>query len=221
MLLSYHHAVALPARPLRWRQVTALRGSKGRGKVKVAEDKTLQAGEAERLLAQVATRGDRAAFAQLFGHYAPRLKSFLLRQGCDGGAAEELVQETLLTLWRNASRFDATQASVSTWVFTIARNKRIDRLRRERGDNLNIDDFTFVSADEPADQALSGRQEAQAVRRALQALPPEQAELVVKSYFDEQPHSEIAAALHLPLGTVKSRLRLALTRLRKIMKEEA
>lgn len=198
-----------------------MQGSKGRGKVKVAEEKTLQAGEAERLLALVANAGDRAAFARLFGFYAPRLKSFLLRQGCDGGTAEELVQETLLTLWRKAPSFDATQASVSTWVFTIARNKRIDRHRREKADTLDIDDFTFVSDDEPADQALSGRQEALAVRRALKALPREQAELVVKSYFDDQPHSEIAAALQLPLGTVKSRLRLALARLRKIMKEEA
>jgi len=93
---------------------------------------TLTPGRIEELVALVAQRRDKAAFALLFDHFAPRLKTFLLRQGSEAGAAEELVQEVMLTVWRRAESFDPSQAALSTWIFTIARNKRIDALRRER-----------------------------------------------------------------------------------------
>lgn len=173
----------------------------------------------EALMARVATARDRAAFGQLFDHFAPRLKAFLLRQGMAATTAEELAQETLLTLWRRAETFDAAQATVSTWVFTVARNKRIDWLRRERRPELDPHDPLLVPESESAERSLGALQEAALVRRALDRLPPEQAALVRMAYYEDKVHTAIADETGLPLGTVKSRLRLALQRLAKLLKE--
>ncbi|WP_326532790.1 sigma-70 family RNA polymerase sigma factor [Pseudorhodoferax sp.] len=169
----------------------------------------------------VAEAGDRQAFAALFGHFAPRIKSYLLRAGADEALAEDLAQETLVTLWRKAAQFDAAQAGVATWVFTIARNLRVDRFRRQGGASaLQVDDMDMDAlahgAPEPAAQLHAARMERQ-VRSALRQLPPEQVQVLQLSYYEDQPHARIAAELGIPLGTVKSRVRLAVAHLRRLL----
>lgn len=167
------------------------------------------------LLASVAKNRDRKAFADLFGFYAPRLKSFFLRNGADWQAAEDLVQEVMLSIWNKADQFDPQKASVGTWVFTIARNRRIDALRRERRPEPDADDPAFVPAAEPAaDTFVERTQQRREVQRVLAELPPEQAEPIKLAFFGDLSHSMIAEKLDLPLGTVKARIRLAMAKLR-------
>ena len=178
-----------------------------------------QAEELNALMRRVAGR-DRAAFEALFAHFAPRVKAYLMRQGATPQAAEDLAQEAMLSLWRKAVLFDATKASVSTWVFTIARNLRIDMLRRERRPQPEGEDPSQVpESASGADAMLEIQEQENAVRLALHALPAEQNQIVMLSFFSDKPHSEIAAELGLPLGTVKSRLRLAMSRLRGLLGE--
>lgn len=168
------------------------------------------------LIARVGREQDRSAFAQLFDHFAPRVKSFLMRSGLPDSVAEEVAQEVMITVWNKATTFDPGRAGVSTWVFTIARNQGIDHLRRTRA---RTTDLPFEPEDE-ADPAPSGElvaittERELSVRAALANLPPEQATIVRLSFFAEKPHAQIASELGIPLGTVKSRVRLALNRLR-------
>jgi len=163
----------------------------------------------------IARGGDRSAFAALFIHFAPRIKTYLTRLGANPAVADDLAQETLLTVWRKAAQFDPAKAEASTWVFTIARNLRIDALRRENFPVAGDDDLAQLpdpsdSAETILDMAARGRR----LREALADLPPEQAEIVQLSFFQDKPHSAIESELGIPLGTVKSRLRLAMKRLR-------
>lgn len=164
----------------------------------------------------VATMRDRSAFARLFAHFGPRVKGYLRRLGADDGMAEDLTQEVMLSVWRRAEQYDRRLAAPSTWVFTIARNKRIDVLRRQRRttDQEIEDPMTERDPEPRGDQAVEARQIRDRVREAIATLPGEQAELVRIFYFEDKSHSEIAGALDLPLGTVKSRLRLALGKMR-------
>ena len=160
---------------------------------------------------------DRAAFAELFSYFAPRVKSFLMRSGASPDLAEECTQEVMATLWNKAHMFDPTKASVSTWVFTIARNRKIDMLRKQR--RPEPEDLPWGPSAEPDQvEAMGLQQETENLGRALAALPAEQRKLIERAYFGELSHSEIAAETGLPLGTIKSRIRLALERLRHAMK---
>jgi RNA polymerase sigma-70 factor (ECF subfamily) len=171
--------------------------------------------EVEALLLAVAHREDKAAFRELFAHFAPRLKSYLLRLGSSAAVAEDVVQETMLTVWRKAPLFDPARAGVSTWVFTIARNQRIDLARREKRPEFDRNDPAFVpDAPEQPGAALDRTQTDARLRQAMTRLPREQREIVELSFFSDKPHVTIAQELGLPLGTVKSRLRLAMGRLR-------
>ncbi len=173
------------------------------------------------LVERVAAARDRAAFMELFDHYAPRLKAFLRKRGAGDAQAEDLVQDVMLTVWQRASLYDRAQASVSTWVFTIARNRQIDVLRRERRPELDADDpLLRPSAVPEPDRVFDTERSAQRVRAALLLLPAEQAELVRVSFYEEASHSALAARFDLPLGTVKSRLRLALQKLRHALDDE-
>lgn len=174
----------------------------------------------EDLLLSVGREQDKAAFATLFGHFAPRVKAYLRRLGCDGSQAEELAQEVMLLVWRRAETFDAGQASAATWIFTIARNRRIDAIRREQRPEIDPDDPALVPDPiEPADRRVETRQSNQRLRAALKELPPEQADLLRMAYFEDKPHSLISSEQGIPLGTVKSRLRLAMERLRKVLRD--
>ncbi len=159
---------------------------------------------------------DRAAFAELFRHFAPRVKAFLIRSGSDAALAEECAQEVMATLWHKAHLFDPARASVATWVFTIARNKRIDALRKQR--RPEPEDLYWGPEAEPEQEAvISLQQETVQLRSAMKGLPEAQRELIEKAYFGDLSHREIAAQTGLPLGTIKSRIRLALDRLRHAM----
>lgn len=161
-------------------------------------------------------KGDREAFADFFGRYAPRVKAYLIRLGARGALAEDLAQDAMVSVWRRAASFDASKAKVSTWTFVIARNAWIDRLRRERVELAYHGSLivTEESDDEmPDEAAVRGQTEAQ-IHEALALLSEDQREVVRLSFYEDRPHSEIAERLELPLGTVKSRLRLAIAKLR-------
>ena len=167
------------------------------------------------LLLAIADR-DRAAFMTLFARFGPRLKTWFIRTGGTAGDAEDLAQETMLAIWRKAASFDPTRAGAATWIFTIARNQRIDAHRRAHRWTLDCDDPSLVPAEPDApDRAFDKAEYETRVRDALKALPEDQAEVIRLSFFEDRPHVEIERLLGIPLGTVKSRLRLALVRLRR------
>ena len=178
---------------------------------------------AERIEA-VARRQDRQAFADLFNHFAPRVKTFLRKNGATEAQAEEIAQEALLAVWRKAALFDASAAGTATWIFTIARNLRIDAIRRERrGGAIRVDEVEaeYQVDDAPAaDARIMAAQSEARVREALSALPSEQLRVIELSFFEEKAHAEIAKTLRIPLGTVKSRARLAMKRLRGLLEAE-
>ena len=160
---------------------------------------------------------DRQAFAELFDHFAPRVKGFLMRSGADPSLAEECTQDVMAALWHKSHQFDPARASVATWIFTIARNRKIDILRRQR--RPEPEDLAWGPEAEPdQEDVLNLQQESKILGAALAELPEAQRELIEKAYFGDLTHSEIAAETGLPLGTIKSRIRLALERLRHVMK---
>ncbi len=171
-----------------------------------------------RLILSVAKNLDREAFASLFDAFAPRLKSFMIRKGASPEVAEDLVQETMISVWRKAGLYDPAKGSALTWVFTIARNLRIDRIRKESTLPLvELGDYDAPSDDAGGDEIVTRRQEAESVNRALAEIPAEQKQVLMLAFVDDISQSEIAARLNLPLGTVKSRMRLAYARLRKTL----
>ena len=172
------------------------------------------------LMLAVAGRQDRAAFAKLFDHFAPRVLSYMRRLGAETAAAEDLVQDVMLTVWRRAGQFDPAKAGVSTWIFTIARNRRIDIIRRERRPEPDPNDPALVPDGDPAaDVAVEQEQHAVRLRAALTELPADQAQILQLAYFEDLSHSVIAEKLGLPLGTVKSRVRLAVSKLKSTLAE--
>ena len=170
--------------------------------------------DADALLADQALGGDQRAFAALFGHFAPRLKAYFIRRACEAGVAEDLAQETLLTVWRSRARFDPARGSGAGWIFTIARNLLVDNARRNRRAGP-VGEMVEVVSDAPwPDEMAVSADAARCVQAAISELPPEQAEALRAAFFDDHTHEGAAEALSLPLGTLKSRIRLALQRLR-------
>jgi RNA polymerase sigma-70 factor (ECF subfamily) len=173
--------------------------------------------DAATLIRSIATRADRDAFVVLFDRYAPRIKAYALRLGATRELAEDIAQETMLALWRKAAGFDPTRASAEAWIFAIARNLRIDAVRRARFVENGEPPREHASPEPGSDILIGAAQYAARLRVALTSLPPEQAEVVRLSFFDDRPHAEIEDALGIPLGTVKSRLRLAMAKLRALL----
>ena len=173
------------------------------------------------LLLRIATDHSDEAFRSLFADYGPRIKGLMMRQGADASLAEELAQETLLTVWRKAALYSADKGSPTTWIFTIARNLRIDRLRRERPWQELTDEHaaSIPSEETPPDVAASQGQRQVRVQAVLRALPPDQLEVVTLAFIDGLSHSEISERLSLPLGTVKSRIRLAYQKVRSALED--
>lgn len=171
---------------------------------------------ARHLIREIAENLSREAFAALFDAFAPRIKSFIMRKGAPPEMAEDLVQETMISVWTKARLYDPAKGSPITWVFTIARNLRIDRLRRESSIPFSeLGDYDAPDDHPAGDDVLASKQEAVNVNAALLRIPPEQKQILMLSFVDDLPQSEIAARLNLPLGTVKSRMRLAYRHLRK------
>ncbi len=172
------------------------------------------------LLQRVAASRDVEAFRKLFQAYAPRVKAYMMRQGADANTAEELAQETLLTVWRKAGLYSGEKGSATTWIYTIARNLRIDRLRREVAwQPLPEGQDEQASEDLTPDEEVSEKERRERVRAALAELPADQSEVVTLSYIEGLSHSEIAERLGLPLGTVKSRMRLAYQKIRDAVED--
>ena len=172
------------------------------------------------MLVRVGRDRDKAAFAALFEYFAPRIKSFLLRLGTDMSLCEEIAQEAMIMVWRRAETYNPRQSGASTWIFTIARNKRIDRLRRENRPLPDLADPAFAPEPvETGEKTIFRQQEEEKIRHALKNLPDEQAKMIFSAYYEEKSHREIADESGVPLGTVKSRIRLALNRLRAHLDE--
>ncbi|MDH3239630.1 MAG: sigma-70 family RNA polymerase sigma factor [Alphaproteobacteria bacterium] len=185
------------------------------------DDRQNMAGQLDRMLVAVADCRDRQAFKSLFEYFAPRVKAFGLRQGADPGMADEVVQETMINVWRKAKQFEATKASASTWIFAIARNMRIDMLRKANRPEPDMDDPAMVPDPEPqAHEIIHRKQEARRIEEAFASLPAEQQEVLRLAFFEDKAHSRVAAELGIPLGTVKSRIRLAFRHLRGVVGEE-
>jgi RNA polymerase sigma-70 factor, ECF subfamily len=173
------------------------------------------------LLSRIATDRSDEAFRSLFDEYRPRVRRYMLQQGADGDLADELAHETLVTVWRKAALYSSDKGSPSAWIFTIARNLRIDRIRKQRVWQELTDEHaaSIPSEDPPADSMIDQQQRQIRVQEALRQLPPEQIEAVTLAFIEGLPHSEIAERLSLPLGTVKSRIRLAYAKLRDALEE--
>jgi RNA polymerase sigma factor (sigma-70 family) len=177
------------------------------------------AGEAtaESLLAAVARDRDRAAFAQLFRLYGPRIKGYLGKRGADLATADELVQEVMLAVWRKAHQFDGARGNASTWIFTISRNTLFSHLRHVARPEVDPADPARVPAEALPDEQLAALRDQAAVAAAMESLPPEQVEAIRGAYFQGQTLNEVAERQKVPLGTVKTRVRLALERLRRLV----
>ena len=173
------------------------------------------------LLSLIARDRSEEAFGQLFESYQHRLRAYMIRQGADPGTAEELAQEALMTVWRKAALYSPEKGSLSTWIFTIARNLRIDRLRKETAWQELSDTIleTLPSDDVLPDEIASDHQREARVQRVLAELSPDQRQVVVLSYVEGLSHSEISDRLSLPLGTVKSRMRLAYQKVRDALED--
>lgn len=169
----------------------------------------------EDLIEAVARRRDRQAFATLVEDYGPRIKRHLLGRRVGEEEAEELVQEILLAVWSRAETFDRSRAAGVTWLFTIARNKWIDGIRRQRRPDVDLaDPATIQPAEDSPEEKVDRERRGALLRQELSELPPEQSEVLQRAYFGSQSMREIAQDTSTPLGTVKSRARLALERLR-------
>ena len=172
------------------------------------------------LLQRVSQRGDAEAFRELYRVYGPRVKSYMMRKGVDPQAAEDLAQETLLTVWRKAGLYSGDKGSATTWIFTIARNLRIDRLRRDVAFQALPDDHDEEASTDPTPEAHASTSEIEVrVRGALSQLPADQRQIIVLAYIEGLSQSEIAERLQLPLGTVKSRMRLGYQKVRAALED--
>ncbi len=176
-----------------------------------------------KLVAAIAQTRDRSAFATIFDYFVPRLEAYLMRLGMDAGSAEEVSQDAMIALWNKAHLFDPAKSSFPTWIYRIARNRRIDVSRRNRLDYFDPTESALKEIADPApaqDTTMDGQHREDRVREALKLLPEEQVSLIQLAFFDGLSHSEVAERTGLPLGTVKSRIRLAFTRLRRTLEAE-
>ena len=180
----------------------------------------LPQGRAEELLRRVADARDPDAFTEFYEHYAPRIRAHLLRRTADPAVAEEVCQEVMMSAWRRAATFRPDRASASTWLYAIARNRWIDRMRKEARREPRPEDPAWVPDPEDAGARLDRERRAVLLQRALAKLPEEQSATLRRAYYRHQSASEIAEATGVPLGTVKSRIRMAFTRLRRELENE-
>ena len=172
-------------------------------------------------LAKVAESQDISSFKKIFDYFSPRLKSFLMRSGADEAIAEEIIQETMTIIWTKADYYDPKVASPSTWIYTIARNKKIDILRKSRKAILeDIDTAILPPVESKADENIEHDQKFEMIAQYLDGLPEDQLNLLKMNFFEEKSHGEISEITKIPLGTVKSRIRLALEKIRGKLEQD-
>lgn len=212
MMMSHALTMQNPGAPARPRAYAAPERA-GQDRRLAATDETEWAG----LMVAVRDRQDKAAFAALFRHFAPRVKAFLMKSGTEAALAEDCAQDVLATVWQKAHLFDPSRASVATWVFTIARNRRIDLARRDRRPEPEALDWGGDGEEPDQADIYEAAQETARLKAALDTLPEAQRTLVARAFYGDLSHSELAQETGLPLGTIKSRIRLALERLRSKM----
>lgn len=174
--------------------------------------------EMTRALLAVRDKRDPDAFGRLFDYFGPRLKAMLMRGGLRDGSAEDVVQDVMLTIWHKASQFDPHRAEASAWIYRIARNRQIDLGRRRPVPMPDVIEEPQSCEPNPA-QIVALQQEAELLRKAIRSLAPGQRAILEQAFFEDLPHSEISTLTHLPLGTVKSRIRLGLERLRHELRD--
>ena len=161
---------------------------------------------------------DKLAFNNIFRYFAPRLKSFLIKVGSTDTQAEEVIQEVMIAVWTKSSTYDSSKSSVSTWIYTIARNKRIDKIRKEKRHYLSeSDEGLEIPVDSTQEKEIFSTQVSNSLKKYMSNLPEEQSKLLKLSYFYNKTHADISTELKIPLGTVKSRIRLALTKMRHLV----
>ena len=169
-------------------------------------------------LKDVGETQDRLAFSNLFKYFAPRLKSFFVKLGCTETQAEEIIQEVMIAVWTKANTYNSDKSSVSTWIYTIAKNKRIDKIRKERKHfTVESDESLEIPMPSKQEEEILASELSEKISNTLKFLPKEQAELLKLSYFYEKTHTDIANDLNIPLGTVKSRIRLALSKMKNLV----
>lgn len=200
---------------------TSLRAQTGRGRLTTKmQNTTGPSDDVSEHLVAIAQRRDVAALRRVFTLYSPRIRAYLIKHTRDAQAAEDLVQEVMLAVWRKADQFNPARGSASAWIFAIARNTYIDAWRRQRRPEFDPNDPAFMADPDPSPpDIMVQRQRQDAVQKAMQTLPQEQIDLIKLSFFEEASHSAIAEKLSLPIGTVKSRIRLAFGRLRTALED--
>ncbi len=164
---------------------------------------------------------DKQAFISLFECCSGRLKAFAIKCGATSDDADELLQECMLTVWRKAATFNPRTGTAMTWLYTIIRNKRIDLARKGHYNLVASEDLWQEESGETLENEVSSDLNARSIRSLINNLPDEQRQIVFKVYFEGKSHSEIAEDISIPLGTVKSRLRLAMKKLDELTKEQA
>jgi len=174
-----------------------------------------KASEFAACISRIANDRDQSAFEFLFRYFAPRIKSYCLKLGADGSAAEEIIQEAMVSIWRSAGQFDPSKAAPSTWIFTIARNLVIDRFRKSRRPQFDLNDPALVPEDQlPPDRLIEQTELQENIRQIMDALSSNERNVLMLSFFENLSHFEISRRLSLPIGTVKSRIRLAFGKIR-------
>ena len=171
------------------------------------------------LIVQIAENGNREAFIELFNYYAPRIKAYAIKNGSSANESEDLAQETLITVWNKAKLFDKNKSAASTWIYSIGRNKRIDYLRKHKHPLPELDEQFYEAENSSQEELVENEEIYKIVRKELNSLPSEQSQVLKMSFFDGTSHGQISNDLSIPLGTVKSRIRLAVNNIRKKMKD--
>ncbi len=192
----------------------------GKSHLSADRRKSLEPREINSLMAAVAEHQDIDAYQLLYNYFVPKVRAYMSKIGSDRAFADEMAQEAMLRVWRKARLFDPGKGQASTWIYTIARNVRIDALRRGPRPTFDQNDPAFIPEDEPAaDVALERQQDADRLRVAMASLKPDEIKTLRLSFFEDMAHPAIAAALGIPIGTVKSRIRNACLKLRAILKD--
>ena len=192
----------------------------GQGQAASSRDEDVDLAEC---LCRIAEDRDESAFREVYVHVAPSIKRYMMSKGADGATAEELAQEALARVWNKAHSFRPSRGNATTWIFGIARNLRIDRIRRERvwlfSQELPENHDEQPSPEKSPEELASESERMARVREAVAQLPEDQRQVIALSFIDGLSHSEISARLDLPLGTIKSRIRAAYQNLRPLLRE--